>query len=112
MRAARTKQGRRRQLLTRPHGGLDRAAERSGVQGDTGRGDRRDRQGLEYLKAGHGVVCTMSTSVLDRRATLAGTEPSNRPAMVLSPTLPTTSRSAFSSRARSTSASTGAPTIA
>ena len=29
---------------------------------------------------------TISTSVLDRRATLAGTDPSNRPAMVLKPT--------------------------
>ena len=34
------------------------------------------------------------------------------PAMVLSPTLPTTSRSALTSSARSTSASTGAPTTA
>src|SRR4051794_36982408 len=60
----------------------------------------------------YGVVCTISTSVFDRRATLAGTEPSSRPAMVLSPTLPTTSRSALDSSASSTRASTGAPTTA
>ena len=56
------------------------------------------------------VVWTINTSILDRRETLAGTEPSNRPAIVLSPTLPTTSRSAPTSSASPTSASTGAPT--
>src|SRR5690606_28237911 len=61
---------------------------------------------------GYGVVCTISTSDLDRRATLAGTEPSRRPAIVDRPTLPTTSRSALTSSASSTSASTGAPTTA
>ena len=68
-----------------------------------------DRVGAADL---YGVVCTISTSVLDRRATLAGTDPSSRPAMVESPTLPTTRRSALTSSARSTNASTGAPTIA
>lgn len=40
-----------------------------------------------------------------------GTEPSRRPAMVFRPTLPTTSRSALELTTRSSSASTGAPSI-
>ena len=59
----------------------------------------------------HSVVWTISTSVLARRETLPGTDPSSRPAMLLSPTLPTTSRSAWTSSANSTSAWMGSPTI-
>ena len=64
---------------------------------------------LGRCKAGQPVVWTISTSVLALRETLPGIEPNTRPRMVLSPTLPTTSRSAVTSSVRSTSASTGAP---
>ena len=57
------------------------------------------------------VVWTISTSVLALRETSDGTDPSSRPATLLSPTLPTTSRSAWTSSARCTSALMGAPTI-
>src|SRR4051794_27513495 len=43
------------------------------------------------------LVWTISTSVLDRRETSEGTDPSSRPATLFSPTLPTTSRSASTS---------------
>src|SRR6185312_4276379 len=83
----------------------------SPADGDFGP-DPNDGRRNAAERPGYGVVWTISTSVLERRATLAGTEPSNRPAMVLRPTLPTTSRSALTSSARSTRASTGAPTTA
>lgn len=41
------------------------------------------------------VVCTISTSILALRETLAGTDPSRRPVIVPNPTLPTTKRSAL-----------------
>jgi hypothetical protein len=41
------------------------------------------------------LVWTISTSVLALRQTLAGTDPSSRPPLVLSPTEPTISRSAL-----------------
>ena len=53
------------------------------------------------------VVWTISTSVLALRETSDGTDPSSRPATLLSPTLPTTSRSAWTSSARRTSALMG-----
>src|ERR1700730_4034194 len=57
------------------------------------------------------AVWTIRTSVLALRETSDGTDPSSRPATLLSPTLPTTSRSAWTSSASCTSALIGAPTI-
>jgi uncharacterized circularly permuted ATP-grasp superfamily protein len=61
---------------------------------------------------GYSLVWTISTSLLARRATFAGTDPSSRPAIVLRPTLPTTRTSAPTSLTRASRASTGAPSIA
>ena len=47
---ARAQQRRHRQLLPGADGGTHRCAERSGVQRDTGCGDRRDRKGVKYLR--------------------------------------------------------------
>lgn len=58
------------------------------------------------------TVCTIRMSTLALRATVSGTDPNRRPATVPSPKLPTTSKSAFTSSAKWTSAVTGAPTIA
>src|ERR1700733_13333318 len=64
-----------------------------------------------FLTMPQPVVWTISTAVLDLRETSDGTDPSSRPATLLSPTLPTTNRSAWTSSARCTSALIGAPTI-
>ena len=50
------------------------------------------------------VVWTISTSTAALRETSDGTDPSSRPATLLSPTLPTTSRSAWTSSTRCTGA--------
>src|ERR1700730_2675657 len=63
-----------------------------------------------FLTMPQSVVWTISTS-LALPETSDGTDPSSRPATLLSPTLPTTSRSAWTSSARCTSALMGAPTI-
>ena len=49
MREAVPQQRRHRELLPRPHRRTYRAAERRRVQRDAGRGDRRDRQGVEHV---------------------------------------------------------------
>src|SRR5207248_4240596 len=57
------------------------------------------------------VVWTIRTSHDARWLMLAGTEPSSRPARLLSPRLPTTHRSALRSSAACTSTSTGSPAL-
>ncbi len=57
-------------------------------------------QGGPTFQTGQPVVWTSSTSVLDLRKTLPGTEPSHLSLRVPSPTSPTTNRSASTSLAR------------
>src|SRR6201988_2667662 len=65
-----------------------------------------------FLTMPQSEVWTISTSVLALRETSDGTDPSSPPATLLSPTLPTTSRSAWNSSASCTIALLGGPTSA
>ena len=64
---------------------------------------RQSRRGLDTAYAGtdvcqaQSVVSATSTSVFARRETAEGTDPTKRPAIELTPTLPTTKRSALTS---------------